>query len=294
MINHKHLIATQDGRQLLVAEAGKPDGLPILVHKGTPGSHLFHPLWVADAQLRGIRLIGYDRPGYGGSTSHPGRTVSSVANDLMDIAAHMDLDRLAVWGISGGGPHAIASAALLPDLVGAAAVLASPAPYQADNLDWFSDMGEDNIDEFTAALDGRESLEAFIEAQVPGLLSADPKSLVAALRTLLSPADTEVLSEDFASFVIADFSEGIKDSRDGWIDDDIAFTKPWGFELSKIRSPILLMHGEQDRFVPYAHGEWLAGKIVNADTKLTPEDGHLTLLVHRIPEVHEWLLDKMN
>jgi len=290
----KSSISTEDGRLLSIRESGQQDGFPILVHHGTPGSSLLHSLWVDDAQSRGIRLISYDRPGYGGSTPHKGRTVASVADDVAAIAKHLDLDRLSVWGSSGGGPHAIACAALLPDLVVAAAAIASPAPYKADNLEWFTGMGEDNVEEFKAALDGRDALEPFIEAQVPGLLNSDPKSLVQALRTLLSPVDAAVLTEDFASFMINNISEGIKTRREGWIEDDIAFTMPWEFDLSSIRIPVLLLHGEQDRFVPFSHGQWLASKIGNVEARLSSDEGHLTLGFLGVPEVHDWLLDKMN
>ena len=136
-----HTITISDGRQIQIIEAGQPDGIPILVHNGTPGSRLLNPPWIEDAETRGIRLISYDRPGYGGSTPQPGRTVASAAADVAAIAKALGLSRLGVWGISGGGPHALACAALLPDLVWAAAALASPAPYQADGLDWLADMG---------------------------------------------------------------------------------------------------------------------------------------------------------
>jgi pimeloyl-ACP methyl ester carboxylesterase len=288
-----HSISTESGRDIRIRVAGQADGTPVLVHHGTPGSRLLHDPWIADAQSRGIRLIGYDRPGYGGSTPQPGRTVASVVEDVTAIAGYLELDRLAVWGMSGGGPHALACAALLPDLVVAAAALCSPAPYPATGLDWFAGMGEDNIKEFGAALDSRDALEKFIEPQVPGLLGADPQGLIQAFRTLLSPVDVAALTEDAAGFIIDNMCEGIKENRQGWIDDDIAFTTPWGFDLGLIRTPVLLMHGEQDRFVPLAHGAWLADQIGNVDARLSAEDGHLTLSTIRIPEVHAWLLDKM-
>ncbi len=292
MNNQERTILSESGREIRIVEAGKPDGVPVLVHTGTPGSRLLNPKWIEDALSRGIRLIGYDRPGYGGSTAFPGRTVANAADDMAVIANVLNLDRLAIWGHSGGGPHALACAALQPDLVFAAAALASPAPYEADDLDWLAGMGESNIAEFGAALEGRDALELFIEAEVPGLLAADPESLLQGLRSLLSPVDADVLTGDFVGDLINNIIEGIKERRDGWVDDDIAFMKHWGFDLGKIKRPVMLLHGKQDRFVPFSHGQWLASHIPGVEARILSEDGHITLVVSRISEVHEWLLSK--
>jgi pimeloyl-ACP methyl ester carboxylesterase len=286
-------ISTADGRKIRFLEASQPDGVPVLALRGTPQSRLLYDRWVEDAQSRGIRLISYERPGYGGSTPHPGRTVSCAANDVAAIAQELGLNRLLVWGVSGGGPHALACAALLPGLVVAAAVLASPTPYPAAGLDYFAGMGESNVALVHAALKSREACEQLVEAEAAELLGADPATLVQAFHSLLCTADAAVLTQDFANFVLRSVREGIGERRDGYIDDEIAFTTPWGFELSQIQIPVLLMHGEQDRMVPFSHGKWLAGKIPNVEARLLPDDGHLTLSVRRIPEVHAWLLGKL-
>src|ERR1700735_5267102 len=136
----EHTVRTPDGRTLAVEESGDPAGRPVLVHMGTPNSrHLYGPN-VRDAAARGLRLISYDRPGYGGSSPQPGRTVADCAGDVRTICAELGIDRLAMWGVSGGGPHVLACAALLPDLVTAAASLASPAPYGAEGLDWLAGL----------------------------------------------------------------------------------------------------------------------------------------------------------
>jgi pimeloyl-ACP methyl ester carboxylesterase len=282
-------ISTEAGRKLRILEAGQPDGVPVLALRGTPQSLLLYDGWIADAQSRGIRLIGYERPGYGGSTRHPGRTVASAANDVDVIAKALGLNRMLVWGVSGGGPHALACAALLPDLVAAAAVLGSIAPYPAAGLDYCAGMGEDNVADFKAALKGGVVHRQAVEASASKLLHADLETIVEALRSLLCPVDAAVLTTDFADFVLRSVREGIGESRDGMIDDDIAHITPWGFELSQIRIPVLLMHGEQDRFVPVSHSRWLASKIPNVEARLLPDDGHLTVSLRRIPEVHACL-----
>lgn len=203
------------------------------------------------------------------------------------------MKRLLIWGVSGGAPHALACAALLPDLVVAAAVLASPTPYPAEGLDYFAGMGETNVAETRAALESREACERALDAEAAELLSATPETLVQAFRSLLCPVDGAVLTTDFADFVLRTVREGIGERRGGDVDDELAFVKPWGFELSHIRIPVLLMHGVHDQMVPVSHGKWLASKIPNVEARFLPEDGHLTLSARRIPEVHDWLLGKV-
>src|SRR5277367_4350706 len=218
-----HIIQTADGRKIRINEAGQPDGVPVMALRGTPQSRLLYKAWIADARARGIRLICYERPGYGKSSIQPGRTVASAAEDVAAIARELGLKRMLVWGISGGGPHALACAALLPDLIVAAAVLASPAPYPADHLDYFAGMGESNVAEGRAALQGREALTQVVEATAGELLRATPETVERGFRSLLCPPDAEALTTDFAEFVVQTVQEGIGERRDGFIDDELAF-----------------------------------------------------------------------
>src|SRR5579862_5117750 len=137
-----HLVSTDDGRVLQVLECAAADGPPVLTLHGSPGSRLQFERDVQRAERMGIRLLSYDRPGYGGSSRDEGRSVADCATDIRAIAGALGIERLAVWGISGGGPHAVACAALLGDLVPAVAVLAAAAPWGASGLDYFAGMGE--------------------------------------------------------------------------------------------------------------------------------------------------------
>jgi pimeloyl-ACP methyl ester carboxylesterase len=219
--------------------------------------------------------------------------VASAAEDVAVIARELGLTRLLVWGISGGGPHALACATLLPELIAAAAALACTAPYPAEGLDWFAGMGESNVAEFRAALRSRAACERLVEADASDLLCAEPETVEQGFRFLLCPADAALFTRDFARFVVRSIREGIGERRDGWVDDDMAFATSWGFEPTQIQIPVLLMHGERDRFVPVSHGKWLAHRIPNVDARFLPNDGHLNLSVRRIPEVHAWLVSKM-
>lgn len=283
-------VTTSDGRTLTVREGGDPEGFPILAIAGTPGSSMLYEPHSRDAAERGIRLFSYDRPGYGGSTRQKGRSVADCAQDITAVCDALGVERFCVWGISGGGPHALAAGALLPERVIAVAVLASTAPYDAEGLDFFEGMGELNVEEFGKIFEGEEAHRASMEKERQDLLTATPEQLLELWQTLLGPSDREVATGELAAFLLDHMRAGIGPSGDGWIDDAVAFVTPWGFDLASIRVPVQLWQGEQDSFVPYGHGVWLAEHIPGVDARLTAEDGHLTLAERRVPEVHGWLL----
>lgn len=285
-------VTTSDGRTLTVREGGDPEGFPVLSISGTPGSSTLYPPHLRDAAEQGIRLVSYDRPGYGGSTRQKGRKVADCAADVAAVTDALGLERFAVWGISGGGPHALAAAALLPDRVIAVAALASVAPYDADGLDFHEGMGEQNVEEFGKIFAGDDAHRASMEKQREELLSATPEQLVDLWQTLLGPSDREVATGVLAAFLLDHIRAGIGPSGDGWIDDDLALVAPWGFDLASIRVPVQVWQGKQDQFVPYGHGVWLAEHIPGVDARLTAEDGHLTLAERRVPQVHRWLLER--
>ncbi len=288
-----HQLATPDGRTLQVLERGDPSGRPVLVHNGTPNSRLLFDRDVARSERQGVRLISYDRPGYGGSTVRPGRTVGDCAEDVRTIASALEIEQLLVWGISGGGPHAIACAALLPDLVPAVGVLASPAPWGAEGLDYFDGMGELNRQDIELMLDDPVAARAKCKEDRLEILEATPEALSETLKTLLSPVDAEALTGDLAEYMIEAGRSGLALGSEGWWDDELALMAPWGFELDAVRTPVLLYHGRQDRFVPFAQGEWLADHVPAVRAVLTDDDGHLTLTERHLDAIHGWLLEHL-
>ena len=291
--NVQRTVRAPDGRTLAVEDAGDPRGRPVLVHMGTPNSrHLYGP-HAADAAACGLRLIGYDRPGYGGSTPQPGRNVADCAADVRAICAELGLGQLAMWGISGGGPHVLACAALLPDLVVAAAALGSLAPADADGLDWFDGMGQGNVDDFRLMHTDAAAARAKLDADRETDLATSAAELAGILESLLSPTDAGTLKGDLAEYLSYTGHEGLAPGSQGWWDDGKALASPWGFNLSAISVPILVMHGGSDQFVPFGHGRWLAAHVPGAQARLYPEDGHLTLLQNRVGEVHAWLADNL-
>jgi pimeloyl-ACP methyl ester carboxylesterase len=288
----QRVITTPDGRLLRLEEAGDPSGKPVVYLHGTPGCGLIYGPHAADAAQQGIRLIGYDRPGYGGSTRLPGRSVADCAVDVRAIAAALDIGRLAVWGISGGGPHALACAALLPDLAVAVASLASPAPYGAPGLDYFTGMGQENVDDTRLVLADEAAALAKVATDRERVLALTPGEMARALPTLLSEVDAAAFTPEVGQWFYDGNRLALESSGDGWWDDGIAHLRPWGFDLHSIRVPVQLWHGRHDRFVPFQHGQWLASRIPSVDAHLTEEDGHLTLLQSRVGVVHAWLRDR--
>jgi pimeloyl-ACP methyl ester carboxylesterase len=285
-------VATPDGRTLTVQEGGDPAGVPVLVHNGTPGSSMLYEPVVRDAKDRGIRLFSYDRPGYTGSTRLKGRDIAACATDVAAVCDALGIGRFCVWGISGGGPHALATAALLPDRVAAAAALAPVAPFDADGLDFYEGMGEQNVEEFGAVFESEEAHQANLDRDREEMFAASPEGLVEAWTTLLGPADRAVLNGRLAEYLLAFVKEGMEQNLDGWFDDDVAFTLPCGFHLASIRVPVLHWQGEQDKFVPFGHGVWLSEHIPGVESHLSPDDGHLTLIESRVPSVHAWLVER--
>jgi pimeloyl-ACP methyl ester carboxylesterase len=286
-------VTLRDGRTLHVYDEGDPGGKVVVEHHGTPGSGLSYPPDLELAASKGLRIISYDRAGYGGSTEKPGRNVADVAADIEDVLDHLGIDRFATLGGSGGCPHSFACGALLAPRCVAAAAIASPTPYPADGLDWLGDMGEANIEEFNAALAGAEPLTELLEAEAEKIRAATPEQIKEVMATLLPPVDAAVLTGDRAEHAKRSMDRALEPGVAGWRDDDLAFTRAWGYDLAAIAVPTLLWQGVQDLMVPVSHGRWLAERIPGIEAHISEDDGHLSIAVGRLGEIYDWLVSKL-
>ncbi len=283
------IVRTPDGRSLQVYAADDGPAGTVVLHHGTPFSALPYQPFLAAAAERGLRYVAYSRPGYSSSSPHPGRTVADAAADVGAVLDSLGVATFVAAGWSGGGPHALACAALLPERCLAAATFAGVAPYDADGLDWLSGMGQDNLDEFGAAAAGRDSLERYLDA-VSGLVHITGPAISTAWEELISPPDAATLDGDFADWLAASMRDALRPGMAGWRDDDLAFVAPWGFDLAKIDRPVAVWQGNQDLMVPFAHGRWLGSAIPVAETHLRPGEGHLSLAVEAFAQILDGLL----
>ena len=222
----------------------------------------------------------------------PGRAVADCAGDVRAICAALAIDKVVMWGWSGGGPHVLACAALLPELVTAVASLASLAPYDAGGLDWFAGMGQDDADNSRLLLTDPTAAHAKLDKDREQILAAPATESAQGLASVSSPADAAVQTGEWAEFLAYSTQEALAPGSQGWWDDSHAFIIPWGFELASISVPVLLLHGRQDWFVSFSHGEWLAEHLPGATARFLPDDGHLSLVNH-IGEVNSWLAEHL-
>jgi pimeloyl-ACP methyl ester carboxylesterase len=266
-------VQLDDGRTVRAYDAGTAaaDALAVFWHHGSPQTGaLYEPLLSAAAE-RGIRLLSYGRPSYGGSSPRPGRDVASAAADVAQIADAFGIGRFAVMGASGGGPHALACAALLRERVTGVVCLAGIAPL-TEEFDWFAGMASDGA--LRAAIAGREARARYALSD-----EFDPDSFTSADWAALSGA---------WSALGADVGRANEAGPDGLIDDDVAVVSPWGFDLAQITMPVLLVQGGQDRVIPPTHAEWLLRSCQRSELWLRPHDGHISIL-DACPVAMDWL-----
>ena len=279
-----------DGRTVTFSRYGARGGRPVVCHSGTPGTRHFGPRMLDQVERHGIELLVLDRPGYGTSSRLPGRCIADVAADVASMVDLQGWDRFAVWGGSGGAPHALACAALLADRVERCASVVGPAPFDAEGLDWFEGMSPGNVEEFTLAIEGEDAYRPLVERLAR-------ETVEAARRGDVPISDVyELPDSDRASLVARMSDPGYMDRLeaanldgvDGWIDDCIAAVKPWGFDPATITVPTSVWYGPDDVLVPSSHGEWLLSRIPGAERHLLPS-GHM-LEAAELDAIFGWLL----
>jgi pimeloyl-ACP methyl ester carboxylesterase len=270
-------LEVRDGRKLHIYDTGAGDAsgrLAVFWHHGTPNIGAPPEPLLPAADQRGMRLVSYDRPGYGGSTPRPGRDVASAAADISSIADALGIRRFAVMGHSGGSPHALACAALRPERVLGAVCVAGLAPIAAEGLDWFAGMAAAGAAQLRSAVAGRAALEDYLMST-----DFDPEQF--------TPEDHAALAGAW-SWLAGVAGKALEGGLGGMVDDELAYVATWGFDATQIGLPVLILHGGHDRVAPSSHGKWLARHIPSAELWLRPDDGHVSVLSSGVAAL-DWL-----
>jgi len=255
----------------------------IIFHHGTPGDVTTWSTWVDLCKSKKIRAISYSRAGYGFSERNKNRVVSDINNDISQILKAKGIKKFVSIGWSGGGPHSLANTEMAENC--AAISLAGVGAFGQSDLDFLAGMGQENHDEFGAALAGFDQIEEWMAINGPAMQTVTGDQVRESLGGLIGAADKAVIEGAYADAMAANFRRALANGFTGWIDDDMAFIEKWGFELENINKPVFLWQGDQDLMVPHAHGEWLAKHISTAKLTFVPGHGHLSLLVEYRNEI---------
>jgi len=273
----------KDSRELEILDNGINAESAIIFHHGTPGHVTTWTTWLEEAAALGIRAISYSRAGYGTSDRNFGRSVVSINSDISQILDAKNIMKFVSIGWSGGGPHSLANTFEHRN-VGAIS-LAGVGAYGVSDLDFLEGMGPENHDEFGAALKGEATLDAWMEANAGSMKNVTGSEVREAFGGLIGDADKAVIEGEFANQMAASMRSGLAVSFDGWIDDDLVFIKPWGFDLATITKPVFIWQGDDDFMVPHSHSQWLAKHIPGSELKFVPGHGHISLIEKYRPEI---------
>ncbi len=276
-MSEQHFIRS-NGDRVDYFDSGSDSGSDLLIyHHGTPGAGPMHSDVLEPARANDLRIVELVRPGYGRSTRQPNRTVADVVALADELADHLGFERYVSMGWSGGGPHVLANVALSPARCIAGMSLAGVGMFGEPDLNFLEGMGQDNHDEFGAALEGESVIRAYLEPIAEELSHISGAEIVDVMGSLLPDEDRDALTGEYGDNTAEVFRWAVHTGVDGWLDDDIAFTNPWGFALSDIKNFVSIWQGATDLMVPFAHGQWLASKIPHADVNLLEGHGHLSI-----------------
>jgi len=279
-----------DGRRADILVGGTARGPALILHHGTPSDATVWLDWDGVAREHGLQLVSISRPGYATSTRLPGRTVADAAADVADVLATLDVPWFVTAGWSGGGPHALACAALLGDRCRSAATLAGVAQCGQPDLDFLAGMGPENVAEFGAATSGESALQGWLAEHGELMRRATGAELAAAFGGLVAQPDKDVLVGGFAERLADATRRALAPGFDGWIDDDLAFVRPWGVDVGALAVSVTIWQGDLDLMVPFEHGRWLGAHIPTANVKIVRGHGHLSLVAGSRDEIVRDLL----
>jgi pimeloyl-ACP methyl ester carboxylesterase len=262
-----------------------------LFEYGTPGTRWLSPQLVDAARLAGFALLVVDRPGYGRTSRSQGRRIVDVVDDVRAVLDGVGWSRFAVWGGSGGAPHALAIAARMAGRVSACASVVGLAPFEATGLDWYAGMSTGNVEEFQAAASGEQAYRPIVERlAAEALASVEAGGLQVAGDYELPEADRSALAarheeDGYLERMRLTYGDGV----DGWVDDCLALTKPWGFALSEVTTPASVWYGVADVLASKDHHDYLISHVPHAKRREL-SGGHV-LSTRDLLEIYEWLAD---
>jgi pimeloyl-ACP methyl ester carboxylesterase len=267
-------------------QVGDPDGCPVIFHSGSPCSRLLPPWWDALARARGLRIVCFDRSGYGNTPAQPGRTIADVVDDTARAASALGIERFATWGVSGGAPFALGCAALLGQRVSAVLAVGSQAPNNGSE-EWARGWQPEELE--AARTGRRDVLGAFVAGAAKQLRQFDVPGWLTAWAGGFSLADRRFLADEGAAYLLGNIKEAVRPGVDGWVDDLIASAQPWGFDLAAIRQPVAIWHGTDDLMCPPRHARWLSEAMPHAELHVVEGEGHPSLILRRVEGQMDWI-----
>lgn len=272
-MSQSSLLTLKSGRKLEYFENGVASDKAVLFLHGTPSDGTLWHKWLSE--ITSVKAIATSRAGYGLSDRNKGRSVAEDLADQAEVLDHLGIKKFVSIGWSGGGPHSLN---MTRDSRSAAAItLAGVGEWGRDDLDFLAGMGPENVDEFGTALKGEAAITEWMNLNAVAMKNVTGPELITAFGGLIGDADKKALTPEFAQEEAEMFRRSLSVSFNGWIDDDLAFVRDFGFDIEKIDKPVILYQGDDDFMVPHAHSYWLEKHIPTAKLKFVPGHGHISL-----------------